>query len=47
MTDELKDLILEVLDPGKLLHEGANWITVTFEGATLHKWTRAAKNEQE
>lgn len=38
MTDALKDLILEVIDPCKL-DEGANWITVT-SGGNIFSWNK-------
>ena len=38
MTDDLKDLILEVVDPWEL-DSGANWVTVTFEG-DISSWVK-------
>lgn len=38
MTDELKDLILEVVDPHQL-NTGSNWITVTFKG-DISSWVK-------
>lgn len=38
MTDTLKDLILEVIDPYQL-NTGSNWITMTFEG-DIASWVK-------